>query len=678
MGFLAPWFLAGVGLAGLPVWLHLLRQHMNVRLPFSSLMFFERRTESSVRRRRLKHLLLFALRLTLILLLPLLFANPYLKRVTPLTGQGEKLVVLAIDNSFSMRQDGQLERARQGALAVLSSTKPSDQCQVVAFASGLWLMTQPTRETAELRAAVAAIDPGDSASRFAELARGLRSIAQSAKVPVEAHVFSDFQKTSLPPSFADLQLGTGIRLVPHSTAAGVTPNWSVDNVTAPRRLAGGGRGKVQGTVSGHGTAESTRRVALLLDGRTLETKTVQVPASGRAVVEFLSLESPYGFHKGEVRLLDSDGFPDDDGFQFAVERGDPRRILFLGDNRGAGRAFLYYRNALESAAAAAFQVEEGAVERAGGLTPEKYAAVVLSDSGQLSASLEPELTGFVKAGGGLLVLLGPSLNARGAIPVTGGRLGGVNYAARGAERFQSIVSRDDAHPVLARTRGIEGVRFYQTVRAGAEKSRVLARLADGSPLLIEDQVGEGRVLTFASAFDNLANDFPLHPSFLAFVEQSARYLAHDEESASSYRVDSHLELRSSRERATSVEVIDPAGRRALTIEEAARAQTYRLPSRGFFELRRGSGRQSLVAVNADPRESVLEPAPAEALLLWQNTGQAAGSTGQGTETESERIWSLWWYLAVLLLCAVLAESVVSSRYFQRETAEIPVEQREAA
>ena len=74
MGFLAPWFLAGALAVGLPVWLHLLRQHKTTPLPFSSLMFFEKRTQSSIKHRRLKYLLLFALRVALLILLALAFA----------------------------------------------------------------------------------------------------------------------------------------------------------------------------------------------------------------------------------------------------------------------------------------------------------------------------------------------------------------------------------------------------------------------------------------------------------------------------------------------------------------------------------------------------------------------------------------------------------------------------
>ena len=80
MGFLAPWFLAGLAAIGLPFWIHLLRQYRSTPHPFSSLMFFERRTQSSIKHRRLRYLLLLSLRVALLLLLALAFANPFVTR----------------------------------------------------------------------------------------------------------------------------------------------------------------------------------------------------------------------------------------------------------------------------------------------------------------------------------------------------------------------------------------------------------------------------------------------------------------------------------------------------------------------------------------------------------------------------------------------------------------------
>ena len=141
MGFLSPWFLGGLLAVGLPVYIHLLRQHKTVPMPFSSLMFFERRTQSSVKHRRLKYLLLFALRLAIILLLALLFANPFINVSASKADAGRKLVIVAVDNSFSMRAGDRLARAKQEAMNALSGMRPGDRGQVIAFSTNSQLMT---------------------------------------------------------------------------------------------------------------------------------------------------------------------------------------------------------------------------------------------------------------------------------------------------------------------------------------------------------------------------------------------------------------------------------------------------------------------------------------------------------------------------------------------------------
>jgi hypothetical protein len=90
----------GMLAVGLPVFVHLLRRQTTVPRPVSSLMFFERGTQSSTRHRRLRYLLLFALRALLVLLLALAFARPFLRHKTVLAS--DKLLLVAIDDSFSM------------------------------------------------------------------------------------------------------------------------------------------------------------------------------------------------------------------------------------------------------------------------------------------------------------------------------------------------------------------------------------------------------------------------------------------------------------------------------------------------------------------------------------------------------------------------------------------------
>ena len=192
-------------------------------------------------------------------------------------------------------------------------------------------------------------------------------------------------------------------------------------------------------------------------------------------------------------------------------------------------------------------------------------------------------------------------------------------------------------------------------------------------MLLEKKEGEGRVLLLASGLDNLTNDFPLHPAFVPFVEQSARYLAGIENRSGSREVDSFLDLRTAKEQSVGVEVVDPDGRRPLSLKEATTAQTYQLSRAGFYQLRLANGRQDLIGVNPDRRESDLEVIPDDVLALWRGNNnapqQATTDTGQLQTESQKKPDSLWWYAVLLLLIAAVAESVVSSHYLgtQRES-----------
>src|SRR6202790_5237011 len=194
MGLFAPWFLAGFAALAVPIYVHLLRRHTTTPHPFSSLIFFERRTQSSIKHRRLRYLVLFSLRSLLLLLLVLAFANPFINR-SAASMNSEKLLLLVIDNSFSMRAGSRLADARREALSVLSSRRPTDRAQVMAFGSQLQVLAQPSQDAGALRAAVESLKPGDSRANYGEMVRGVRSLAGSVQTPIELHFFSDLQKS---------------------------------------------------------------------------------------------------------------------------------------------------------------------------------------------------------------------------------------------------------------------------------------------------------------------------------------------------------------------------------------------------------------------------------------------------------------------------------------------------
>jgi hypothetical protein len=662
MGFLAPWFLTGLAALAIPVYVHLLRRHTTNPHPFSSLMFFERRTQSSIRHRRLRYLLLFSLRTLLFLLLALAFTNPFINR-TAANLNSEKLLLLVIDNSFSMRAGTRLADARREALSVLSSRRPSDRAQIMALGSQVQVRTQPSLDGAALRAAVDSLQPGDSRANYGELARAVRSLADTVRTPIELHFFSDLQKSAMPVSFSELALPPGVTLVLHPVAKETVPNWTVESVNAPGHVWDPKKSRVQAVIAGFGTPAATRTVSLVVNGKAVASKSVQVPANGRATAEFPSLDVPYGFSRCEVRIDSADAFPADDASLFAVERSDPRRALFVSE-AGDARSPLYFRSALASAAETAFALDAVSAGQAANEILSRYSFVVLSDLISVPAPLESALLKYVQGGGSVWIAEGTSAAHSAHVPVFGGTILESRDYSRTSDSYLNVTDADPSHPSVEKSGRWSGVKFYFAVRVDPGNARVIARLADQTPLLLEKKIGEGDVLLFTSGLDNLTNDFPLHPIFVPFVEQTALYLAGIQRRSGSRVVDSFLELRTSKEQSVGVEVIDPQGRRPLSLKEASSAQTYQLAEAGFYELQLANGRHDVVGVNPDRRESNLEIIPDEVLSLWRGNSRAGTqqAAAGGSAQEQTRPYLLWWYIMLLVLAAALAESLLANRY----------------
>src|SRR5580698_4179382 len=312
MGFIAPWFLAGLAALALPLYLHLLKKQTRTPKRVSSLMFFESRTQASTRHRRLRYFLLLSLRLLVLLLLILAFANPFINRDTASLASN-RLVLLVVDNSFSMRAGTRLEDAKAAAMRALGN-KGAARAQVAAFGSQLRLMmTQPTEDQAALRAAVQAIQPGDGHGNFGELARAVRALAESVHTPIEVHLFSDMQRGDLASPFSDMAMPPNVKLVTHAVVTKAQPNWTVESVDAPGQVWGKDAKPVhvQAVIAGYGAPAAQRTVSLVVNGKTLATKTVAIPANGPATVDFPALEVPYGFSRCEVKTDSADALPSD-------------------------------------------------------------------------------------------------------------------------------------------------------------------------------------------------------------------------------------------------------------------------------------------------------------------------------------------------------------------------------
>jgi hypothetical protein len=399
-------------------------------------------------------------------------------------------------------------------------------------------------------------------------------------------------------------------------------------------------------------------VSLVLDGKTLATKEAALAANGKTPVEFTDFQVPYGAHRGEVRIDGTDNLPQDDGFPFSIERQDPRKVLFLYAGGRSGGGILYYKTALESGSGGSLTVEGMPAANAFDQDFSRFAYVVLSDPGALDKAVADALCSYIGKGGAVLIAIGPGTALTGTIP-----LSKESFTEQRERQPAGYVDR--GHPTLSASGEFENVQFSETARfVPKQDARVLAKFADGSPLLVEERSGEGRKLIFASTFDNSTNDFVLHSSFVPFVVQTGRYLAGTDESSSSVVAGTPVSLRQ-KSNGGSADVIGPSGRHELSLGEASRALSFDLVQSGFYEIRRSDGRRLLMAVHADRRESDLREIPDETLNLWRNTGDTSKPAETPAQTTETRPWTYWRYVLVLAIGAALLESLFASRYLAK-------------
>lgn len=663
MDLLSPWFLAGGLAVGLPLWLHLMRRANPERLPFSSLMFFQKRTETSVRERRLRYKMLLALRLALLLLLALAFAKPvWVRPPVAFATDLPRLHVIAVDTSLSMGYADRWERAVGIAEQLVDALGEADRALVLANGPSVRVLTAATQDRRELRSALAGLEPTDARNNYGDAIEAVRNLVADEESPVTVHLISDLQQSAMPERFQDLVLPDGAELEVHDVAGEERANWAIESVSGATRIYGRDPARIEVTVASFAEREAEKTVTLRIDGRPAGSERATVPAGSRATFSFEIDEAPRGFSRAEFELTPADGLPRDDLRRAALDNSDPEPVLFVsGDARR--RDLLYFRTALDASESARFALESATPAEAARLNPGGYALVVLSDVPDLPSAFASRLQAWIRNGGAAFVALGPNSALAGRVSLTRHAVDQPLASESGGVPFQVAGEADIAHPVVSAAEGMRPVKFYLHARIRTEPGdHVALRLGNGDPLLVDHRIDKGRALLFASPLDNVWNDLPLTAVFVPFVAEAARYLGGVESVRGEALLGDVLQLGRWRGDRGSLQVASPSGEQVLSLAEAVNRDVLALDSLGFYEIL--GGRQTeLVAVNPDPRESDLRQVDPDRVDLWQATGGEALAVTEGDPNpEDAPPWRIWKLALALLLGTVLLESLVGNRH----------------
>ena len=627
MAFLFPGFLLAALAAAAPILLHFFARDRAPRLPFSDVRFLERAFVRRSHRRRLRELLLLALRVAALLLLALAFARPFLADA----GRARRITVIAVDRSASLSAPGQMARVRERALEAADAAPADEWLAVVAFDDAAEVAARPAPGRQPARDAIERLVPTAGGTRYAAGLAAALDVLDGR--PGRIVVVTDLQAAGWPegaraavPEHVDVEV------------AEVPPVERNLAVTAVEADADG----VAAVVLNTGSEPAATEAALALDGREAARRPVTLVPGANPLRWERALD---GAAAAAVSVSDRDGYRWDDTRYALLGPAGATVVHVVADGGTLDAEAFYLAQALGAAPASrpfALRALAPSVLSAPGASGGRAGeVVVVVGTDGLRRPGRARVAAFVEAGGGLLLAAGDGVDPRLVRDLLGPDVELViehpaAEAAEGPARRLAVVA--PRHPLFRPLDGLAAalgrVRFTRTARVsvsgggdaaagGGRPPGVLARFDHGEAALIEIERGAGRALVFASGLDLEASDFPRHPGFVPFLQETVRYLA------------------GPREPARDVLPADaPAG-------------VPRVPGLAADPV---SGRR--VAVNVDPRESEPRALTPDGFLARLDVAPPAPSGAppalDGAAREAEQ--ALWWYLLLAAAVVLVGEA----------------------
>ncbi|MGH7594363.1 MAG: vWA domain-containing protein, partial [Gemmatimonadales bacterium] len=392
---------------------------------FPSLMFLQRVTITTARRRRITDWPLLLARATIITLAVLAFARPVLRpRPDAVPTRGARRVVLVLDRSMSMGHRAVWPVALDSARAIIGALPPGDRVAVVSFDDEAAIEQPLTLDRAAALAAVDRVHPGSRGTRFGA---GIRAARDLLAREVDASggeilVVTDLQRNGAI-GIAGLSLSPTVRLRVINVAGQRHGNAAVASIDV-QRIAGSDGVPNRLAVSAELAVAARPRagtvhVTLSANGRPSGARDVRLPTDGSASVTFDPVALPLGVLRVVV-AIDHDSLPADDVFNAVVPAELIRRVIVAVPGDLAPDEMLYLERALETGHNPAWRVERRSPATLDATSLRDAVAVLLYDVAPPSGTNGAPLAAWVRAGGGLVSVAGrrtaTRLTATGLLP----------------------------------------------------------------------------------------------------------------------------------------------------------------------------------------------------------------------------------------------------------------------
>jgi len=646
MSFISPWFLFGLLGIAVPVYLHLYYRKTPIRKEFPSLRLIRLSVEFVARRRKMRNLLLLALRIMLIILVVMAMARPFVgssasARVSSATPAA---FVVLLDNSMSMGSSHQgisiYNTARSRASEILEQMNAEDRATVGLINDpGRLIFPQLTWDAESLKKSLANAPLSMAGTSLSSsILPALKVLAPLKNYRRAIYVITDMTESAWQPFIEKYDLTRvekGIDLIMVPVGGTAPENLAVTGleIEAPVIMTGR-KVPLKVKVANYSSRVRKARLTVSLNGERKFDTEIEIEA-GREKEATIDIAFSQTGMNHLVAALPTDALPYDDERHLAARVFEPCRILLVRPDNNPGQPenrediFVKFAlNPLNRSKENNFVVESRGSGEVNNLELKTYAAVVMINQRHLDAGFVKRLSAYLLAGGNLITFLGdraePDWYNKNLIDDLGG---GYLLPARIFKRVGNAVSKavgyqltdlDAGHPafsLFARDGNGDPGRaqifeFFQ-VRPNPT-ALLLSRLSHGLPGIIEEKRGRGRSLLVTFSADTSWSNWPVRPTWLPFLHQTLiAMITSGDLSIGNVRPGMPVAATISAEGNDKITLKLPDGSEKTVSTQSAAQGLIHFTSRdtdltGYYELRNGKRLLGAFAVNSPPEESRLD------------------------------------------------------------------------
>jgi hypothetical protein len=661
--FLNPFVLFGLAAAAIPIVLHIFNLRKLQTIEFSTLSFLKELQKTKIRRLKLRQLLLLFLRTLLVILIVLAFSRPTLKGSLPggLAEQAKTTAVILFDDSQSMtasdEQGELLQQAKNSATVIVNLLKDGDEVFLVKMSDipidGTKEIPSSQRNFPAIRSALKDIKPSsihrtiEDALRFAS-----RLLASSKNFNKEVYVISDFQSGSLESKLnvskaAEHLFTTTTQFFLIPIGKREQQNVFIESIEIPNAIFEVNKPfVVKAKLVNHSASDVQNHVvSIYQDGSRVAQKGVDIRAGQSVETEFTLVPKHTGFIEGIIELEDDELEFDNRRF-FTVHIPEEFRVLLVGNSSD----LTYLRLALNtriSDTSASLKITESTFDRLSTSLLSNIHVIVLSDLPELTSNQTSILKMYLHNDGGALIFPGAhttvssfNMNIAAALDISTivsvDSLSVTPQVVGLSIEFEKV---DLRHPLFTgmfekdETKQSPGTLHNQRILESPHvlislhfiptpHSKIVIALSNGDPFLIEERVGNGRILMMSVAANTEWSDLPLKGLFVPLVHRSVAYLAQEPTTDPSLVVGEERTIRIRTSVAPALTVTKPGGMEVLVnTQQRSTDKSMRFSDTdlyGFYTVKMGNLILDKFAVNIDPDESNTTPSnekPREKMLM---------------------------------------------------------------